>query len=122
MKIHVSVCRGVWVYSPTCVHVKARSRHPASSSTALPRFFLKQLLLLNFETDCQTDWPGPLGDPLVSVVPPSPGVTGACYQAVLFIWMLERETWVRVLAKQALHGLSRVPTCTTFCAGKCNRQ
>lgn len=48
-KIHVSVCRGVWVYSPTCVHVKAKSRHPASSSTALPRFFLKQLLLLNFE-------------------------------------------------------------------------
>lgn len=38
-KIHVSVCRGVWVYSPTCVHVKARSRHPASSSTALSRLF-----------------------------------------------------------------------------------
>lgn len=122
-KIRVSVCRGVWVYSPTRVHVKTGSQRQASSSTALLLFFKTAALIeLGDHPCCQTDWPGPLGDPLVFVPPPSTGVTGTCHQALFFIWMLGRATWVRVLAKQALHALSRVPTCTTFCAGRCNRQ
>lgn len=70
-KIRVSVCRGVWVYSPTRVHVKTGSQHQATSSTALLLFFKTAALIeLGDHPCCPTDWPGPLGDPLVSVPPP----------------------------------------------------
>lgn len=102
VSLHACVCTHVQVCTHICVCGGQRSTVGDFFICSL-HYCLRHDLSLNIVFQpCQSGWPVSPRDVSASASPALGSITGACYPAWLFTWVLGIQTQVHLLARQTL--------------------